>query len=48
MFNGFQYIINIYSNKILFPNEFAYKNDLCMFALPKIGEVAQSVRAQDS
>jgi hypothetical protein len=22
--------------------------DLCMFALPKIGEVAQLVRAQDS
>jgi hypothetical protein len=36
------------SNKILFGNEFANKKDLCMFALPKNGEVAQLVRAQDS
>ncbi len=36
------------TNKILFFNEFAKRNDICMFALPKIGEVAQLVRAQDS
>jgi hypothetical protein len=36
------------SNKILFSNEFANKKDISMFALPKIGEVAQLVRAQDS
>jgi hypothetical protein len=36
------------TNKILLSIGFAKIKDLCMFALPKIGEVAQLVRAQDS